>query len=90
MQRAERKAEVKSQQNNPWKPLNVAVGGKMSLLENSGEAKRREKSDFSVSSIIGLTDASKRTSMDERDSIGKKTVFDLRLYLKRSRCIPGG
>ena len=44
----------------------------MDLVENSAEAKRREKSDFSVSSIIGLKDSSKRTSTDERDSIGKK------------------
>ena len=52
----------------------------MDLVQNSAEVKRREKSDFSVSSIIGLKDSSKRTSTDERDSIGKK-IISLCLYV---------
>ena len=47
----------------------------MDLVQNPAEVKRREKSDFSVCSIIGLKDSSKRTSTDERDSIGKKYII---------------
>ncbi len=41
------------------------------IQDNSAAAKRREKCDFSVSSIIGLKEAPKRASTDERDSVGK-------------------